>query len=135
MVLSGSSAPLLVDVNLILQYITLVLLIIGYVKRKPFKTHGYIMVIVLLITVGATLLIMAPRIWVTFAVYGYLIIFHATLGTLSMILGTVFAIRFIIATRNQQPLVCGSKNWMRLALILWIIPILAGTAMYFTLYM
>jgi len=134
MILFGSFAPLLVDINLILQYITLVLLVVGYVKRKPFKTHGRIMIIVLLITIGTTLLIMAPRIWIAFAAYGFPIIFHATLGSLTIILGSVFALRFIIATRNQQPLACGTKNWMRLAIILWIIPILAGSIMYFTLY-
>jgi len=135
MVLFGSSAPLLVDINLVLQYITLVLLILGYIKRRPFKTHGQIMITVLLITAGTALLIMAPRIWITFAAYGFPIIFHAILGSLTIVLGAVFAIRFIIATRNQQPLLCGTKNWMRLALILWLIPILAGTMMYFTLYL
>ena len=135
MVLFGSSAPLLVDINLILQYVTLVLLIVGYVKRKPFKTHGFIMLAVLSITVGTTLLLMAPRIFIALASYGVPIVAHAILGTVTILLGAVFASRFILAVRNESPLLCGTKNWMRLALIMWIFPIFAGTMMYFTLYM
>lgn len=134
MVLLGSSAPILVDINLILQYITLILLIVGYVKRKPFKTHGYLMLLVLVITVSTTLTIMAPRLLATFSVYGYLIIGHASIGIISMLLGILFSARFILALRNNKPLTCGTKNMMRLALILWIIPIFAGTMLYFTLY-
>lgn len=133
--LLSTTAPILVDINLILQYVTLILLIIGYVKRKPFKTHGYIMLSVLLITVGTTIFIMAPRILIAFASYGYPILVHAILGISSIILGTLFASRFIIAIRNQKPLTCGTKNMMWLALVLWIIPIFAGTIMYVTLYM
>ncbi|MGY5879722.1 MAG: hypothetical protein RTV31_05700 [Candidatus Thorarchaeota archaeon] len=135
MVLFGSSAPIFVDVNLILQYVTLVLLVVGYVKRKPFKTHGYIMLSVLLITVGTTLLVMAPRLFVTLSSYGYPIFAHAILGTITILLGALFSSRFILALRNNTPLKCGTKNWMRLTLILWIIPVLAGTMMYVTLYL
>lgn len=135
MVLFGSTAPILVDINLILQYVTLILLVTGYVKRKPFKTHGFLMITVLLITVTSALLLMGPRIWITFGTYGTPIIFHAVLGTVTILLGAVFAIRFIFAMRNQQPLACGTKNWMRLAFILWIFPIFAGTIMYVTLYL
>jgi uncharacterized membrane protein YozB (DUF420 family) len=135
MVLFGSSAPLLSDINLILQYVTLVLLIVGYVKRKPFKTHGYIMLTVLLITIGTTIAVMAPALFVAAGIYGYPAIAHAALGITAMLLGTLFAFRFITALRNGKPLMCGTKNMMRLALILWIIPILSGTMIYITLYM
>jgi len=60
MVLFGSSAPIFVDINLILQYVTLVLLVIGYIKTKPFKTHGNLMLIVLFIIVSTTILTMGP---------------------------------------------------------------------------
>jgi len=130
MILFGSSAPLLVDVNLILQYLTLILLIVGYVKRKPFKTHGYLMLVVLLITLGTTLLIMVPRLVLAYGVFGYLIVAHAIVGIIAILLGSLFASRFILAIRNNKPLTCGTKNMMRLALLLWIIPIIAGTWMY-----
>lgn len=135
MVLLGSSAPIMVDINLILQYVTLVLLVVGYVKRKPFKTHGYIMLTVLLITVATTIFLMIPRLFITFDAYGIPIVFHAILGTVTILLGALFATRFILAIRNETPLQCGTKNWMRLALIMWIIPVFLGSMMYFALYM
>ncbi|TFH08505.1 MAG: hypothetical protein E4H14_06300 [Candidatus Thorarchaeota archaeon] len=134
MVLFGSSAPILVDINLILQYVTLFLLVVGYVKRKPFKTHGYIMLSVLLITVGTTIFLMAPRSFITFDAYGVPIVFHASLGIVTILLGALFASRFILAMRNETPLMCGTKNWMRLALVMWIIPVFLGSMMYFALY-
>lgn len=134
MVLFGSSAPLLVDINLILQYASLVLLIVGYVKRKPYKTHGNLMIVVLLLTVGTTVLIMAPRLLGVLSIYGDMVLVHAGIGVMAMILGTLFALNFAKALQTKQPLTCGTKNMMRLALILWTIPILFGTFMYTTLY-
>ncbi len=135
MVLFGSSAPLIVDVNLVLQYISLVLLIVGYVKKKPFKTHGNLMVLLLLITVSTTVTIMAPRLFITLSSYGQMIFAHVILGILAMCLGIIFTFRYIRALQNNTPLICGSKNMMRLALLLWIIPILGGTMAYVTLYL
>jgi uncharacterized membrane protein YozB (DUF420 family) len=135
MVLFGNSAPILADINLILQYITLVLLIVGYVNRKPRKTHGYIMLSVFLITVGTTIAIMAPAILIAPSFYGLPTYIHAIVGTLAILFGSLFIYRFITAMRNQKPLVCGTKNIMRIAVILWIVQILEGTLMYAVLYM
>ncbi|MHA2083616.1 MAG: hypothetical protein ACXABD_07670 [Candidatus Thorarchaeota archaeon] len=132
--LFGTSAEILVDINLILQYTTLILLLVGYVKRKTFKNHGYTMMVVLVITVGTTVLVMAPRLLATFAVYGPFIFVHSAIGILSMLLGALFSFRFIVAIQNEKPLLCGTKNMMRLAFILWVGPIISGTLMYFTLY-
>lgn len=130
MILFGSSAPLLIDVNLILQYFTLIMLIVGYIKRKPFKTHGYLMLVVLITTLGTTILIMAPRLFYAYGFFGYLIVAHAMIGIVAILLGSLFASRFILAIRNNKPLTCGTKNMMRLAILLWIIPMVAGTWMY-----
>jgi uncharacterized membrane protein YozB (DUF420 family) len=132
--LFGTAAPVLVDINLILQYVTLVLLVVGYIKRKPFKTHGYMMMAVLIITVGTTILVMAPRLLLTMTSFGILVIGHATVGTIGIVLGAVFASRFIMAIRDQKPLTCGTKRMMRIAFILWLVPILFGTVMYLSLY-
>ncbi len=133
--LFGTAAEVLVDINLVLQYVALVLLVVGYVKRKPFKNHGYIMISVLSITLGTTLFVMAPRLLATYALYGPNIIGHAAIGIISMLLGALFTIRFITAVRKGTPLACGTKNWMRLAFVLWLIPIIFGTGVYVTLYL
>lgn len=132
--LFGTSAEFLVDINLILQYITLILLVVGYMKRKTFKNHGYTMMVVLVVTVGTTLLVMAPRLLATFAVYGPLILVHSAIGIMSMLLGAIFSFRFIVAVQNEKPLLCGTKNMMRLAFVLWVGPIISGTLMYFAMY-
>jgi uncharacterized membrane protein YozB (DUF420 family) len=133
--LFGTAAPVLVDINMILQYVTLLLLIAGYVKRKPFKTHGYLMLSVLIITVGTTIFVMAPRLLLTMTDFGIAVIGHAAVGIIAIILGALFAARFIMAVRNQQPLTCGTKTMMRVAFILWIVPVFFGTAMYIFLYL
>jgi hypothetical protein len=133
--LFGTSAPILVDINLTLQYLTLILLILGYFKTKPRKTHGYLMMIVFLLTIGTTVSVMAPRILIALANYGYIILAHAGVGIAAMLLGTLFGLNFGMALSNKQPLVCGSKNMMRLAFILWLLPILSGTMAYVSLYL
>ena len=133
--LFGTAAPVLYDVNLILQYVTLVILIIGYFKTKPRKTHGYLMVLVLFITAITTILIMAPRLLPAIAGGDLFAVLHASIGSLAIILGAVFASRFIIATTNKQPLVCGTKRMMRIAFILWILPVFSGSAIYILLYL
>ncbi|MFW9786492.1 MAG: hypothetical protein ACFFE2_01610 [Candidatus Thorarchaeota archaeon] len=131
----GTTAPLLVDVNLILQYLTLILLIVGYVKRKPLKTHGYIMLLVLLIGILTTFAVMAPSLLPTAAIFGVAVFGHAAAGTIAMLLGVLFTYRFVIALRNEQPLSCGKKRNMRIALILWIVLVLFGTMIYLSLYL
>jgi len=133
--LFGTGADVLVDVNLILQYVTLVLLVIGYVKRRPFKTHGRIMTTVLTITLATTVLVMAPRLNLVYRVNGLGILVHALGGLATLALGGLFVYRFISALQKGKPLLCGTKNMMRLVLILWVIIVLGGTAVYFTLYL
>jgi hypothetical protein len=134
--LFGTIAPIFIDVNLILQYVTLVILIIGYFKTKPRKIHGYLMVLVLFITAITTILVMAPRLLIAIAAGGDpFAVLHASIGSLAIILGAVFASRFIIATTNKKPLVCGTKRMMRIAFILWILPIISGTTIYILLYL
>ena len=92
--LFGTSADVLVDINLILQYVTLILLVFGYVKRRPLKNHGYIMMTVLLITVGTTLAVMAPRLLFVLGAYGPTIVVHAAIGIICILLGALFSTRF-----------------------------------------
>lgn len=131
----GTGADVLVDINLILQYVTLILLLVGYVRRRPFKTHGRILTTALTITIVTTVLVMAPRLLLAYRVYGLGILFHAFGGLSTLALGGLFVYRFISALQNGKPLLCGTKNMMRLALILWVIILLGGTAVYFTLYL
>lgn len=133
--LFGTTAPIIADLNLILQYVTLILLIFGYLKRKPRKTHAYVMTTMYLITITTTVLIMAPALILYSSFYGPILYLHAGVGIVCILLGTLFVSRFVKATRNKKPLVCGTKNVMRMTFILWLIPILSGTAVYITMYL
>ena len=93
------------------------------------------MTTVLVITVAMTVLVMAPRLLLVYRVYGIGILLHAFGGLSTLALGGLFVYRFISALQNEKPLLCGTKNMMRLALILYVIIILGGTAAYFTLYL
>ena len=78
---------------------------------------------------------MAPRLLGAIDIYGYVPILHAGVGISAMLLGTFFAVNFIRALQTNKPLTCGTKNMMRLALILLILPVFSGTLMYATFYM
>jgi hypothetical protein len=130
----GNTAPILVDINLILQYVVLILLIVGYVKRKPYKIHGRIMSIVTLLTFATILLIMSPSLVLNFGEYELTIFIHVGVGILATLLGFIFSLRFNKALRSGQPFTCGTRYQMWLTFILWLIPLLGGTFLYLTRY-
>lgn len=130
----GNSASIIVDVNLIIQWVIFVFLLVGYLKRRERKTHGYLMVVTTIINLVTTLLIMAPSLVLNastlpIAVYG-----HAIVGTIAILLGLLFSFKFMTELRNNQPLACGTRRNMRIAFILWIVPVFFGTFLYLTIY-
>ncbi|MBN2230772.1 MAG: hypothetical protein JW779_14380 [Candidatus Thorarchaeota archaeon] len=134
MVLFGSSAELIIDINLIAQYLVLFLLILGFIKRKPFKTHGYLMLVMTIISVGTTLLIMGPSLILNFSTHPPTILVHSIVGLIAILIGALFNFKFFKAMKEKQPLMCGSKNFMRIAFVIWLIPILGGTFFYISTY-
>ena len=130
----GNSAPLIVDVNLVLQYVVLLLIIIGYIKKKPYKTHGQLMALATIINLITILTIMAPILIQYSSLLPPTIYLHAVVGGLASILSLIFVFRFFIATRAGQPLACGKRWQMFLVLIFWFIPILGGTFFYISTY-
>ncbi len=132
--LFGTSADIFTDINLIIQYITLLLIIIGYLKRKPFKNHGFIMMTVTLLAVATSIVFMGPRLVIGWNGYESTIFAHAAVGIISIFLGAFLNFRFMRAMRNNQPLLCGSKNFMRIALLIWLSPIIGGTFFYVSTY-
>jgi len=130
----GNSASIFVDLNLIAQMATLVLLVVGYTKKRSLKLHGRIMSTVTLITLVTILLVMGPSLVLEFRTYESTILIHAGAGSVATLLGLIFSVRFNRALRSGKPLYCGKKNMMRLAFILWLFPILGGTYLYLTRY-
>ncbi|MFW9870903.1 MAG: hypothetical protein ACFFEL_14835 [Candidatus Thorarchaeota archaeon] len=132
--LFGNSASIIVDVNLIIQWVIFVFLLIGYLKRRELKTHGYLMVVALILNVVTTLLVMAPSLVLNSSTLPITVYPHAIVGTLAILFGLLFSFKFLTELRSNQPLVCGTKRNMRIAFILWIVPVFFGTFLYVTIY-
>lgn len=130
----GNSADIIVDINLIIQYVILVLLVIGYIKKKPYRSHGNLMLLTTLLTLATILTIMVPRLVMFYALYPPLIYIHAIIGGITIAIALLFNIRFMTALRGKQPLKCGTKNAMRIALLIWLITLFGGTLIYLETY-
>ena len=130
----GNPASIIIDVNLIIQYVIFIFLLVGYVKRRELKTHGYLMVVALILNLVTTLLIMAPSLVLNLGTLPITVLPHAAVGTLAILLGLLFTFKFLMAQRSSQPLACGTSGMMKLAFVLWIVPVFFGTFLYVTIY-
>ena len=130
----GNPASIIVDVNLIIQWVIFVILLVGYLKRGERKTHGYLMVVALIVNLITTLLIMAPSLVLNIDTLPITALPHAAGGTLAILLGLLFSFKFLTALRNSQPLACGTRRNMRIAFILWIVTVFFGTFLYMMIY-
>jgi uncharacterized membrane protein YozB (DUF420 family) len=132
--LFGNPAPLIVDINLIAQFLILILLVIGRLKKRPLKTHGTLMLAATALTLVTILLIMGPALVFGFGTYSPIILFHVGIGVLASLLGLVFSVRFTIAVRGGKPLRCGTKHMMRITLLIWLVSLIGGTSFYIARY-
>ncbi|MFX1607279.1 MAG: hypothetical protein ACFFDD_15440 [Promethearchaeota archaeon] len=132
--LFGNPASIIVDVNLIIQWVIFVFLLVGYLKRGELKTHGYLMVVTTIIGLITTLLVMAPSLVLNTSTLPITVYAHAIVGTIAILLGLLFSYRFLVALRNSQPLGCGNRRNMRIAFVLWIVPVFFGTYLYMIFY-
>ncbi len=130
----GNPATIIIDVNLIIQWVIFVFLLVGYLKRRELKTHGCLMVVATIINLITTLMIMAPSLVLNSSTLPITVYGHATVGTLAILLGLLFSFKFLVALRNSQPLECGTLRNMRIAFVLWIVPVFFGTFLYITIY-
>jgi len=130
----GNAATVAADLNLIVQYVTLILLVFGYTKRRHRQTHGRIMLTVTLLTIVTTLSVMAPSLILNWRAFDLTMLGHAGVGIVAILLGLLFTTRFYLATRAGKPLACGTRNIMRLTFVIWLIPILGGTMFYISTY-
>jgi hypothetical protein len=132
--LFGNPAEVIIDVNLIVQWVVFVIILLGYVKRRPLETHGRLMVIATIINLVTALLIMGPSLVLNWALLPITALAHSAVGTLAILLGLLYSYRFLIATRTGGPLACGNRRMMRIAFILWIVPVFFGTFLYVSIY-
>ncbi|MHA1902355.1 MAG: hypothetical protein ACXADL_02815 [Candidatus Thorarchaeota archaeon] len=138
----GTGAETIFELNLIIQLALLVLLLIGYAKRRTFRFHGTIMATALIINMITVLTIMGPSFVLYFNLLiaaplspGNLItIIHVILGTIALLFGILFSIRFMLAIRRSGPLACGTRRLMQLTALLWLSSLFGGLGFFIYFY-
>jgi len=130
----GTPADVIIDVNLIVQWVIFVILLLGYVTRRQLKTHGRLMVVATIVNLLTTLLIMGPSLILNWESLPITVFGHSAVGIIAILLGLLYSFRFLTATRANGPLNCGNRRMMRIAFILWIVPVFFGTFIYVSIY-
>jgi uncharacterized membrane protein YozB (DUF420 family) len=138
----GTNAPILSDLNLLLQIIILIILFIGvyYVKQKrDYSIHGRFMGLALLLNIIAMLLIMMPKFLESLSYFQSTItkistditILHGFFGGIAEIMGLAIIIKL-------RP--CGSSMGKRIrylmggTIFIWLIALLLGISVYLLFY-
>ncbi|TFF91347.1 hypothetical protein EU545_04400 [Candidatus Thorarchaeota archaeon] len=118
-----------------MQFSIFMLLIVSYIKVRPYKTHGKITTVVTILTLITTLVWMGPSLILNTATLPPTIYLHAIVDSMAFLLGFLFSSRMYKAMKERQPLVCGTKNQMRLLLVLHLVPLLGGIFFYVSTYL
>ncbi len=139
----GTTASVIADLNLVAQVILIIFLAFGIYRKKPLRNHGQVMTLSTVFNLATILTVMVPSLilnWETFMLIPTppgpsIIIVHSIAGTVAIILGLLFSIRFSEATRNSTPLACGKRRLMWATAILWIYSLGGGIAFYLFFYL
>ncbi|MFW9831177.1 MAG: hypothetical protein ACFFD8_05335 [Candidatus Thorarchaeota archaeon] len=142
MVLFGTTAELIFDINFILQIVLIVLLLIGYLQKRNWKYHGIIMGVGTLSMLVTVLLIMGPSLianWPALVLFptspGSLVtISHVVFGSIALAIALFFTLRFLYFSLGKKPLRCGTRIQMRIQLTIWFLAFLFGLVFYIYYY-
>lgn len=142
MVLFGSTADLIFDINFIIQIILIILLLVGYLQKRKWKYHGIIMAVGTVMMLVTVLLIMAPSLIANAPAIvlsptstGALVtIAHVFLGSIALVVALFFTLRFLYFSLRKKPLTCGTRIKMRIQLTIWILAFLLGLIFYVYYY-
>ncbi|MHA2356626.1 MAG: hypothetical protein ACXADC_15725 [Candidatus Thorarchaeota archaeon] len=138
----GTNADTIFEINLVIQFILILFLAFGFYKRRTFSYHGRIMALATLLNLGATAFVMLPSL-ITY--WGLIVanptspgnmitIVHVVVGSIAIVLGSLFSIRFLLAIRNSQPLACGTRRMMLSTLFLWLFALAGGISFFVFFY-
>jgi hypothetical protein len=142
MVLFGTTAELIFDINFIIQIILIILLIVGVTQKRTWKYHGTIMGVATLTMLSTVLLIMAPSL----IAYGAVLVLfptelgslvtmvHVIFGSLALAVGLYFTLRFLYFATSKKPLYCGTRTQMRIQVAIWFLAFLFGFVFYIYFY-
>ena len=133
---------LVATLSLLVQVIALVLLTAGYVlkRRTKFRQHGLLMFSAVVLHAILAFAVMVPSFTIIAFTQTNLsllivstVMVHTAFGIISLVLGI-----WIVGSwrlRASLAYCAPKKSIMRITFILWVIAILIGIIMYFSLYM
>ena len=139
----GTGAALNVDVNLILQIITFVIVVISlfYKNKMKFKIHGVLMGIAIILHVLTFLAVMGPIFFGYFSEFVEYVSYpevqttwiHAIPGAIAMVMGIMLVGLWALYPSNIAA--CSRrKRLMDITVLLWLVSLIFGIATYILLY-
>lgn len=139
----GTGAPLEVDINLILQIVSFLVIVVGlvYKTKKKFKMHGKMMGVAVILHVISFLAVMGPVFFGNFGIYLDYILYteiqttwiHTIPGAAAMILGILLVGLWTLKPANMAA--CSKrKRLMDLTVLLWLISLVFGIGTYILVY-
>jgi uncharacterized membrane protein YozB (DUF420 family) len=136
--LLDTTAPLSSEISMIIQLISLVILIVGFVivKRKEFRIHGIVMFSATLMNTAAVLIVMIP---VAIRLFGTSIPGFNLVSRLHFLIGLIvelIAAYLLIDWRFQKPgpTCFKRKKWMLGLGLTWIAEVILGILVFTKLY-
>jgi uncharacterized membrane protein YozB (DUF420 family) len=136
------NAPLISDLNLILQILVGIVLLVAVITAKSwrkFKSHGTLMGAALILNTVSIVTVMIPSflnlrgLFTTITMPTVIVIIHATLGTLIEVFSFWLVIKWMWSRLNIKN--CAKrKSLMRITLIIWTIEFIIGIYLYIILY-
>ncbi len=139
----GTRAGLVADINLILQIAILIVLLMGcfQARRRNFSAHGRLMTAAVIANTIAIIAIMNPAFFRILPVAirnpeaqrPTMLWPHAAIGALAELMGIYIVILMKLET-SRPPRLRNIKWRMRITLLLWIVALAMGIALYFVRY-
>ena len=140
----GTNAALITDVNLIMQIISFLLLLIGFVYKlkKKFKIHGFVMGTAILLHLIFFIIAMWPSFSLSFEFFTtstslsgvQAMWLHAVPGLIVLVLGLFLVIAWLLRISNIAA--CFKrKRLMDITFALWVISIIFGIVSYLCFYL
>ena len=139
----GTGASLEVDINLILQIVSFLILVLGlvYKNKKKFKMHGISMGVAVILHILSFFLVMAPSFSQAYEYFTTVTSdagvqttwIHAIPGATAMILGILLVGLWALKPANIASCV-RRKRLMDITFLLWLVSLVFGIVSYMLFY-
>lgn len=140
----GTNAVLITDINLLIQIISFLMLLTGWIYKTKgkFRIHGSFMGLAVFLHLISFLLAMGPSFIGGFEFFttdtsltGVQTMWvHAIAGAVALILGIVLVVAWILKSSNVKACI-RRKRLMDITALLWTVSLIFGIATYLAFYL